>query len=176
VALARAPWNYDARIAISQGEAAAAADALATAAPNARSLFDTADRSTAELVSYNPHALNAYYVRARFLGTAGSYLGTATIESAVAVADAGIAHSPNDLVLRTSKAAALNALGRPAEAAQILAGYWDTDSHSPRPGLMYVAALVADGRSQEASAVLTDLKIRFPRNAEVAKFDELLSR
>jgi O-antigen ligase/thioredoxin-like negative regulator of GroEL len=175
-ALILAPWNYEARVTISQDRAEAALDALAAGAPDARELFAAADRATAELVSSNPHALNSYYVRTSFLRKAGSYLGPATLKSSVAVADAGIAVSPNDVTLRANKAAALTALGRPDEAATSLAGFWDADTRNPVPGLMYAAALVAAERSQEASAVLAELGTRFPNDTDVAKLRDRLAR
>jgi O-antigen ligase len=174
-ALAQAPWNFDARNMQAYYASGAAVDALANGDPQAKSLFDQADRLTAALIAADPYEYDSYYTRARLLTDAGRFLGAPTLEQAVSVADAGLAVQPNSVLMRTQKALALYELKRYPEMVATLAPVWNADPKFAQSGTLYAEALILSGRKQDAVQILDELRLRFPTDAEVTRVTGLLT-
>ena len=102
-------------------------------------------------------------------------MALATLQEAVAVADAGLAVEPNSIGLRTVKAHALVAQGRAREAVSALSGVW-TFSVTPRAGLVLAEALMQSGDERRAESVLRAVEQRFPDAETAAEIDAVRER
>ena len=95
--------------------------------------------------------------------------GTEYAREAVAAADDALAIMPPDLTTRVNKALALSKLERYGEMASTLADYWENETVSAYPGILYAQALALTGKAEEADAVFARLRTRFP--ADTASID-----
>lgn len=163
-----APWDYEARRQHAFAMSAAAINALQANGAEAQTLFDTADVATKQLIAWNPYEHDSYRLRATFLTDAGAVLGAATLQSAIQVADQGLAISPASLPLRMEKVDALSQLGKWSEIVSTLKGYWNADLTLSLPGTAYAEALMRTGDRAQAAQVLADVKARFPNDPTVA--------
>jgi len=173
-AVARAPWNYQARYHLAYELYSQAALSRPADGPQVKPLFERADQAVRELIAFNEHEDDSYVLLLKLHTEAGSTIGPQAYQSAVEVADQALVLHPNGVELQVRKALALYLLERYQEMLGTLQPIWDADPAYSLPGTLYAEALIANGRAPEAADVLTQLEARFPADAEVARVRELL--
>lgn len=161
-AAAAAPWNTDIQKAHYHLRTLEVERALTSGAQGAEQL----QRLAADLElagTRQPHELYYPSVRAQVLTRASELLGPEPYAAeAIAAADDALAIMPAHIPTRVNKALALSDLGEWDAMAETLEGYWEAETGSAYPGILYAQALALSDRLDEASTVFDTLEARFP--------------
>jgi len=157
------PWNIDAQKAYFHLRVTQARQALDagsdTASDDVAAVVDELEVAAAE----QPYEYYFPSVRAQLLVDASDRTGEAKYaQQAVQAANDALAIMPASIPTRVNKARALGALSRYEEMAEALSRYWENETGSAYPGILYAQALYLTGRTAKAEDVFEQLSGRFP--------------
>ncbi len=173
-AVARAPWNYEARYHYAYELYSQTVLSRPANGPQVRPLYERADQAARALIAWNKAEDDSYVLLLKLQTEAGGAVGPESAESALLIADAGLRNHPSSVVISTRKALALYALERYPEMVTTLQGVWDAAPRFALAGTLYAEALIATGDESAAAAVLGTLAQRYPGDPEVARVQGLL--
>jgi len=164
------PWNLDVQKAyfhMSVEQVNASIGAGRTEAPDDVSALIDELTIAGDL---QPRELYYPSVRAQVLTQASEKLRDVSYaEDAIRAADDALAIMPAHIPTRVNKALALSDLKRYGDMADTLSGYWENETSSAYPGILYAQALALSGKPDEARAVFDRLKQKFPDDASIAR-------
>lgn len=166
--VAAVPWNQDVQSAYCRLRVAETEALLSRSPASAAEPIRSFASQLAQAGAVQPYEYLYPSVRAHILTRASELLGPAEYAGdAVAAADDALAIMPASIPVRVDKALALSDLGEYEKMAETLEGYWESETGSSYPGIVYAQALALSGRAEEAWAVFDVLTKRFPGDGSV---------
>jgi len=167
-AAAKAPWNIDVQKSyyhwrVERARAGTASDAAGLSEAEKTLLSELASAGRA-------HPQEYYYpsVRSQILTQASQRSNNPAIaEEAVTAAEDALKVMPASIPTRVNLALTLSVLGRYAEMAEALDGYWRNEATSPYPGILYAQALGLSGEQERSEAIFSELETRFPEDSSI---------
>jgi O-antigen ligase len=162
-AVHRVPWDMTVQWAYFGLKTSKVNSLLTASAPGAEAAVKNLAAELARVGANQPFEFYYPSMRVQLLAEASSRLGKRDYaEAAVGAADEALAIMPASVVTRVNKARALGDLGHYKEMADALAGYWEYESTSAYPGILYAQALALSGDEQRADDVFSLLLATFP--------------
>jgi len=136
--------------------------------PTAQSELDRIVTELRTIETEQTHEVYYPAIQAQLLADGSKFLGDpALAEAAVEAADRALVIMPASIPVRVNKALALGDLRRFDEMAQALSGYWENETVSSYPGVLYAQALALSGDAEGAWRVFDRLEEKFPKDVTI---------